>query len=1452
LKFIEEYPRYVVMNDVWKHFALLPCCYPFLRSFHSFTTVLNIDVMADDAPADDLIINDALVKRVLMFGRGRQASLYPFWLRMHNGLLYKLYMMNRSTEEQRTPDLYGRWLKFSKLSDDERKNLRDKQVIDIIDYNFNKADEVNDSKKADAVITIYLSGCDGITDATLDHIATNCTNLDKLEVSGCDQITDDGIKAIVEKIGNKLTYLDYSGCTRCTDAALQAIVQHCPNLRVLNADNTGITQIPESIAYGMLPKLRRLNLRKNKIETIPLRMIRFFIENIYYFHIDDNPLIEPPLQTVQQGMKAIVAYSNEKQGLPRENEAGGVNDSPTFDPDRLGVSVYAESISTVAEKAETPKNSFCVAIFGRWGAGKTFLYKLIRQAKKAKADEMNRKRLQELQEERKLQNIFLRSNERSLQFICNLIALVSTYRPNCIATVLQFNKIIIAALVAFPLYCPIWICMYLTSLPLSFYIELFRLIEKKIEEICSSDWKKICLWFASLPITLPGLLFLGARGQSNIQEFFCCLLPQQYILLVQTITKNFSADTDALPPWRDVRDILTGNVPLHSQTFFDDNSSAILQVVVLSVTQPIFKFMLQSRWNPIISFWSSFSRNRQFKVNHEMTKSIDVTCTAWLYNGTDVLWAAILEEMWMKVEAEYGTNTVRFHRFRISISGESKSDDPKVKESKRKTALIKMTIKVICYVVLSTVITIFSDDIATFSKEQLFKDNLEKIYLILPASLYTIPAIPLLKDSIKLFLQLIGKSQGAKIFQQAQALGKHKRFDFKEKTGFMGIVKNEVEYLYDFLITVHIVDWKHQVLRPGRINIMLDDLDRCDPETIMSMLEAAMLLLLIDAPVTCWIPIDSQFIVASIEKKFGQQFLQEGIDGYSFLEKIIQLPFCIPDLDNHRKVAFFEKIFEKDELSPCRLCERLLYLDEKAGLEEFRDLLPNKQRFLTKDKVVLVPEGLSPEELVPVLQKMIDEVPGIFNKNEDIEACFDSPSEVLEKVKRIYFSKRALEGKLEEEFLNFVSVGIEKLLVISSSRLPKEGAEESSQDRASEPPPNPVSSDDKNNSSAATGSELGITNTPPTPASFAAPSSASLAEEATDTPFSPYDNMPWYKDNYHPIMNPLERSWFKKYADYFVGKPRKMKRIMNSYMVSRIVAKKLRPNLASQKEFGEKLLKLIILCEQWPYRMAWFLVVAENIQQEKSLQDQRCIESQNPVGDTLTNIISKSLVGRVPEKGIMDLPLLTVYHNLVQSVIHSPETADSLLQRDGDPQVFEILLAKLDAQLRLKDVASSSSSYDSTPQSTVRPYLFNLQMHMTDKIQNYIDNCMVHLVENKSNKMNHVVYQKKPDFFNQEYPTPSPVEIVEANKAKNSKADLHERSLRSEIEIAQLEADDALREREIRMEEFMKAANTSANLIQIFKEDFDKAKEVSDEKNARLQAAKIALVKFQSGITVNE
>jgi hypothetical protein len=45
----------------------------------------------------------------------------------------------------------------------------------------------------------------------------------------------------------------------------------------------------------------------------------------------------------------------------------------------------------------------------------------------------------------------------------------------------------------------------------------------------------------------------------------------------------------------------------------------------------------------------------------------------------------------------------------------------------------------------------------------------------------------------------------------------------------------------------------------------------------------------------------------------------------------------------------------------------------------------------------------------------------------------------------------------------------------------------------------------------------------------------------------------------------------------------------------------MKPGIPSDSVFYKKLLKFTILLEQWPYRMAWMLLVVENLQQEMEI-----------------------------------------------------------------------------------------------------------------------------------------------------------------------------------------------------------------------------------------------------------
>ena len=52
-------------------------------------------------------------------------------------------------------------------------------------------------------------------------------------------------------------------------------------------------------------------------------------------------------------------------------------------------------------------------------------------------------------------------------------------------------------------------------------------------------------------------------------------------------------------------------------------------------------------------------------------------------------------------------------------------------------------------------------------------------------------------------------------------------------------------------------------------------------------------------------------------------FLSTGISGFEYLDKIVQLPFCLPNLEERKKRAYLSKIVEEKELDPKRVLLRV-------------------------------------------------------------------------------------------------------------------------------------------------------------------------------------------------------------------------------------------------------------------------------------------------------------------------------------------------------------------------------------------------------------------------------------------------------------------------------------------------------------------------------------------------
>ena len=151
-------------------------------------------------------------------------------------------------------------------------------------------------------------------------------------------------------------------------------------------------------------------------------------------------------------------------------------------------------------------------------------------------------------------------------------------------------------------------------------------------------------------------------------------------------------------------------------------------------------------------------------------------------------------------------------------------------------------------------------------------------------------------------------SRGEAIFKEASTV--------RDQLGFLAKVKVELQELFDFL---------HEFNSRLVIVIIVDDLDRCltDGRNV-KVLEAMQLILSVPgAPIISFLAVDSRIVVASIEEHYEKVFTKTNISGHEYLDKIVQLPFAMPEPPPEKVERLLSKALEGDAASPVQVAKRL-------------------------------------------------------------------------------------------------------------------------------------------------------------------------------------------------------------------------------------------------------------------------------------------------------------------------------------------------------------------------------------------------------------------------------------------------------------------------------------------------------------------------------------------------
>lgn len=97
-----------------------------------------------------------------------------------------------------------------------------------------------------------------------------------------------------------------------------------------------------------------------------------------------------------------------------------------------------------------------------------------------------------------------------------------------------------------------------------------------------------------------------------------------------------------------------------------------------------------------------------------------------------------------------------------------------------------------------------------------------------------------------------------------------------------------------------------------KVILFIDDLDRCPPEKAVEIFKSVALLTE-NTPFYVFLAIDPRIAVNSIEDMHNKFYSRANVSGYEYLQKIINLPFAIPELSESDKKNLCEGYLKGDD-----------------------------------------------------------------------------------------------------------------------------------------------------------------------------------------------------------------------------------------------------------------------------------------------------------------------------------------------------------------------------------------------------------------------------------------------------------------------------------------------------------------------------------------------------------
>eukprot|EP00854_Cymbomonas_tetramitiformis_P000402 gene402-755_t len=751
--------------------------------------------------------------------------------------------------------------------------------------------------------------------------------------------------------------------------------------------------------------------------------------------------------------------------------------------------------------------------------------------------------------------------------------------------------------------------------------------------------------------------------------------------LVQFFEDNYP-DDDAEEHW--AAKLLDIHPPYWVSTLL-----ALLHQIMLAVRDTSWK------WSSKLNYFQCL-RSMYAKLESEISESEDIPETkeyvfvdfnAWEFASSDELWAGLIRNLYIKVE--------------LRIKAQDGKDYKRQWRVQRAITALRQTYGIggLYLRVLTFLISTLGFALITLLEILGITQIVEHVLSAartgaVAAAIGTVSlVVATLLPSIRLLINTNQESmisRGDAIFDQARSL--------KDELGFMSLVKKELNELFGYLR-----EFSKETRKSLIMVLFVDDLDRCLQGRNVKVLEAMQLILAVPgAPIIAFLAIDSRIVVASIEQSFGDIMRDNYVSGWEYLDKIVQLPFSLPEPPPEKVRLLLSSSLQTRSISPEEVLNEVREITEglskqKLGHDELDCVLlrfPNRlgderngdgSTYLKLEHLLAFSKTINPISKDPPNEE------DILKQISDL-ALLLTPATREARLSGKYLNK---EEQLEKNCWNIQ----QDLMGMEILKLPPDA--DAFQEIISQNLKTSLLEQQKEESDGDNDTDIADDGTGQNDKSKDAPESKGIHEtkyEKVDVVIRgnnvECEKIPSFlsQNSAHQKVSFEELEVFTYLARALETNPRRIKRIMNTYtLITEVANNKTvsdfdpRPisKLPAWATFRYKLIKWVCMVECYPYRMSLLVLLILDYDQRHATNT---VVSTHPKKDLMFKFFCKGAkipsetndteeeylpVNRLPDNQLLS----RIFYEHVERFLYVHKQADKMMRLDGDPDRFAMLIS---------------------------------------------------------------------------------------------------------------------------------------------------------------------------------